>query len=77
MRRLRPAAEFAATLTKGAHVAVEGELRSHECQREIAVAAQTTSISQRVWEIRVESVLRLDCAAKRESTGDGTQEAPR
>src|SRR5262249_21779976 len=37
-------AEFAATLTKGAHVAVEGELRSHEYRREVAVGAQTTSI---------------------------------
>ena len=53
-------AEFAATLTKGAHVAVEGELHSHEYQRDIALSAQTTSIPQRVWEIRVASVLKLD-----------------
>ena len=58
-------AEFAATLTKGAHVAVEGELRSHEYQRDIALSAQTTSIPQRVWEIRVDSVLKFDRPAKK------------
>ena len=41
-------AEFAATLTKGAHVAVEGELRSREYQREIAFCSQTTSLPQRL-----------------------------
>ena len=30
-------ADFAGTLSKGAHVAVEGELRSHEYQRDLAV----------------------------------------
>ena len=70
-------AEFAGNLAKGAHVAIEGELRSHEYQREIAVGPQTTSIPQRVWEIRVDSVLKLDRAAKRKLTGDGDQEVPR
>ena len=55
-------AEFAAPLTKGAHVAVEGALRSHEYHREIAVGTQTTSLPQRVWEIRLASVLKLDRA---------------
>jgi hypothetical protein len=31
-------------------VAIEGELRSHEYQREVAVGTQRTSIPQRVWE---------------------------
>jgi single-strand DNA-binding protein len=57
-------AEFVATLAKGAHVAVEGELRSHEYQREVVVGTQTRSIPERVWEIRVDSVLKLDRAAK-------------
>ena len=46
-------------------------------QREIVVADQKTAISQRVWEIRVDSVLKLDRAAKRELTGDCDQEVPR
>ena len=67
-------AEFAGSLAKGAHVAIEGELRSHEYQREVVVGDQRTAIPQRVWEIRVDSVLKLDRAAKRESTAEGDQE---
>jgi single-strand DNA-binding protein len=60
-------ADFAGTLSKGAHVAIEGELRSHEYQCEVAVGTQRTAIPQRVWEIRVDSALNLDRPAKRES----------
>jgi single-strand DNA-binding protein len=70
-------ADFAGTLPKGAHVAVEGELRSHEYQRELAVGTQKTSITQRVWEIRVDSVLKLDRAAKREASEENQEEVPR
>ena len=59
-------ADFATTLNKGVHVAVQGELRSHEYQRDVALGAQTTSIPQRVWEIRVDSVLhRMTTATRR------------
>ena len=58
-------ADFAGTLTKGAHVTMEGELRSHEYQRELTVGTKKTTLTQRVWEIRVDSVLKLDRAAKR------------
>ena len=77
MRRLGKLADFAGTLSKGAHVAIEGELRSHEYQREVAVGRQRTSIQQRVWEICVDSVLKLDRAAKRESNDDRHEEVPR
>jgi single-strand DNA-binding protein len=70
-------AEFVATLSKGAHVAVEGELRSHEYQREVVLGEQKAAIQQRVWEVRVDSVLKLDRAAKRESKEDTNQEVPR
>jgi single-strand DNA-binding protein len=69
-------ADIAATLTKGAHVAVEGELRSQEYQRDVALGGQTTSIPQRVWEIRVNSVLKLDRAAQRAANDDSHQEVP-
>ena len=72
----KAAAEFAATVTKGVHIAIEGELRSHD-QREVAVGPQTTSIRQRVWEIRVDSVLKLDRAAHRASNDDRHEEVPR
>ena len=69
--------DFAATLSKGAHVAVEGELRSHEYQRELAVGTQKSTIALRVWEVRVDSVLKLDRAAKRESNEEKNEEVPR
>jgi single-strand DNA-binding protein len=50
--------EFAKTLTKGAHVQVEGELRSREYE------SKKTDTKQRVWEIRVGSILKLDHAEK-------------
>src|SRR5579864_9667668 len=51
-------AEFAATLTKGAHVQVEGELRSRE------IGAKNSDFKRRIWEIRVDSILKLDRAEK-------------
>ena len=39
-------ADFAATLSKGAHVAIEGELPSHEYQRGLAVGTQKTTLTQ-------------------------------
>ena len=45
--------EFAKTLTKGAHVQVEGELRSREYD------SKKTDAKHRVWEIRVSSILKL------------------
>jgi single-strand DNA-binding protein len=50
--------EFAKTLTKGAHIQVEGELRSREYE------SKKTDTRQRVWEIRVASILKLDRAEK-------------
>ena len=51
--------EFAATLKKGAHIQVEGELRSREVRR-----ARRPNSEQTIWEIRVNSILKLDRAAK-------------
>ena len=50
--------EFAKTLTKGAHIQVEGELRSREYD------SKKTDSKRRVWEIRVSSILKLDRAEK-------------
>src|ERR1022692_994574 len=50
--------EFAKTLTRGAHIQVEGELRSREYD------SKTTDTKRRVWEIRVASILKLDRAEK-------------
>jgi single-strand DNA-binding protein len=51
-------AEFAGTLTKGAHVQIEGELRSRE------YSSTKTDSKQRIWDIRVDSILKLDRAEK-------------
>jgi single-strand DNA-binding protein len=50
--------EFARTLTKGAHIQVEGELRSREYDSE------KTNTKQRVWGMRVASIVKLDRAEK-------------
>src|ERR1700738_505399 len=50
--------EVARTLTKGAHIQVEGELRSREYD------SKKTDAKQRAWEIRVASILKLDRAEK-------------
>jgi len=50
--------EFAKTLTKGAHIQVEGELRSRE------YTSKKTDAKERGWEIRVASILKLDRAEK-------------
>jgi single-strand DNA-binding protein len=47
-------AEFALKLKKGAHLEVEGELRSREFEKE--------GVGHRVLEIRIQSVLQLDRA---------------
>jgi single-strand DNA-binding protein len=51
-------AEYAKTLKKGAHLSVEGELRSRETTN------KKTSQKERVWEVRVTSILKLDRAEK-------------
>jgi len=50
--------EFAGTLKKGAHILVEGELRSREYD------SKKKGARIRVWEIRVDSILKLDRAEK-------------
>ena len=52
-------AEYAKTLTKGAHLQVEGELRSREYADK-----NNNDLKRRVWEVRVDSILQLDRADK-------------
>ena len=51
-------AEFAATLSKGEHVQVEGEIRTREYD------SKKTGEKEAVTEIRVSSILKLDRAEK-------------
>ena len=62
--------EFAAKLQKGAHILVEGEYRSRK------FTSTKTDTEQTVWEVRVNSILKLDRAAKAatEEAEDATSE---
>lgn len=62
-------AEYAKTLKKGAHVAVEGELRSREREDK-----KNAGHKERVWEIRVSSILKLDRAEKSSTEDDSDVE---
>ena len=50
--------EFAGALKKGAHIQVEGELRSREYD------SKKTESKLRIWEVKVDSILKLDRAEK-------------
>ena len=54
--------DFAGTLKKGAHLQVEGELRSREY--ETKKVGKKPAQKKTVWEIRVNSILKLDRAEK-------------
>lgn len=60
--------EFAATLSRGAHVQVEGELRSRAYTEQVGEGKRKTTVERRVWEIRVESILKLDRAERHDPT---------
>ena len=62
--------EFASTLKKGAHIQVEGELRSRKYD------SRKTNSEQTVWEIRVNSILKLDRAAKATTEEQEEDDAP-
>jgi single-strand DNA-binding protein len=55
-------AEFAGTLKKGAHLQVDGELRSREY--ETKKVGKKPAQKKTIWEIRVNSILKLDRAEK-------------
>jgi single-strand DNA-binding protein len=59
--------EFAGTLKKGTHIQVEGELRSREYD------SKKMDSKQRIWEIKVDSILKLDRAEK-SAPEDGEQD---
>src|SRR3984957_7860803 len=62
--------EFAKTLTTGAHVQAEGARRRREYQ------SKKTDAKQRVWEIRIASILKLDRAEKAAPEDQDHDEVP-
>jgi single-strand DNA-binding protein len=63
--------EYAKTLTKGAHLQIEGELRSREY-----AARKNKDAKRRVWEVRVDSILKLDRAERASSDDTSAVPAP-
>ena len=51
--------EFAATLTKGAHVQLEGELRTREYTQKPA-GKKSPAVNKSITEVRVISIVKLD-----------------
>ena len=59
--------EFAATLTRGAHIEVEGSLSS----REQTIETNEGALTNRTFSVKAESIRKLD-RAERESTEEST-----
>ena len=62
--------DFAKTLKNGAHLQVEGELRSREYD------SKKTDSKQRIWEIKVDSILKLDRAEKAAVEAEDHDDSP-
>ena len=65
-----PLAEFAASLKKGAHVQIQGELRSREYEKPLEGKKKIT-VQHRIWELHVTSILKLDRAEHLDETTAG------
>ena len=59
--------QFAATLKKGAHIQVEGPLRSREYEKD--------GVTHRSYECKAESILKLDRAAREEVPEPNAEDA--
>jgi len=64
----RPQATFAATLLKGAHVQIEGALRTRE-YTEKASGKEGAPVKKSITEIRVFRIVKLDRAGKSNAEG--------
>ena len=58
--------EYAATLTKGAHVQVEGEIRTREYTQK-SDAKKSADVKKSITEVRVTSIAKLDRPKKAET----------
>ena len=60
--------DFAATLTKGAHVQIEGEIRTREYVQKSA-GKNPADLKKSITEIRAFAIIKLDRPAKSEAEG--------
>jgi single-strand DNA-binding protein len=65
--------EFAATLKKGDHVQIQGQLRTREYDKP-ADGKKKAPIKQRITEIRFTSILKLDRSWKQDAAQPETEE---
>jgi len=63
------ASEFAATLTKGAHVQIEGEIRTRQYTQKLG-GKKSAEVKKSITEVRVLSIARLDRAKKSDADTD-------
>ena len=52
--------DFAATLTKGAHVQIEGEIRTRQYQQKTGTGKKAAEVKKSITEVRVLFIARLD-----------------
>lgn len=70
-------AQFAATLTKGAHIEVEGQFRHRTYQKQIQAGKKTVAIDVTVAEIHASVIRKLDRNGSSANSGDDvSEEAP-
>ena len=67
--------EFAVTLTKGAHVQIEGEIRTREYTQKSGTGKKAAEIKKSVTEVRVVSITKLDRSSKG-SDSEASAEVP-
>ena len=52
--------DYAATLTKGAHVQIEGEIRTREYTQQLGSGKKPAEVTKSITEVRVISIAKLD-----------------
>jgi len=72
-------AQFAAILTKGAHIEVEGQLRHRTYQKEMQTGKNTVTVDMSITEIQASAIRKLDRNHSSANSGeeDLSHEAPR
>jgi single-strand DNA-binding protein len=71
-------AQFAATLTKSAHIEVEGQLRRRTYQKQIQAGKKTLAVDVSVAEIHASAIRKLDRNGSSSTSveEDNSEEAP-
>ena len=62
--------EFAATLTKGAHLMIEGDIRAREYMQKVG-GKKPTEVKKSITEVRVTSISKLDRGTRSGAAANG------